>query len=63
VALQQYGTTLANVDWLHGTAESLLTVTNCFIVLGARKALRQARANNAQLADAVRVRNKEETRV
>ena len=26
-----YGTSLANVDWLHGTAESLLTVTNLLI--------------------------------
>jgi Protein of unknown function (DUF3593) len=27
-----YGTTLANVDWLHGGAESLLTLANIFIV-------------------------------
>lgn len=26
-----YGTSLANVDWLHGAAESLLTVTNLFV--------------------------------
>ncbi len=26
-----YGTSLANVDWLHGSAESLLTVTNLLI--------------------------------
>lgn len=30
-AKAHYGTSLANVDWLHGTAESLLTVTNLFI--------------------------------
>ncbi|KAH7280354.1 hypothetical protein KP509_37G063300 [Ceratopteris richardii] len=36
-----YGTSLANVDWLHGSAESLLTLTNLFIVLGLRKALRE----------------------
>jgi hypothetical protein len=30
-AKQVYGTSLANVDWLHGTAESLLTVTNLLI--------------------------------
>ncbi|KAL2635221.1 hypothetical protein R1flu_006700 [Riccia fluitans] len=35
-----YGTSLANVDWLHGGAESLLTLTNLFIVLGLRSALR-----------------------
>lgn len=28
-----YGTSLANVDWIHGSAESLLTVTN--LLLGA----------------------------
>ena len=27
-----YGETLANVDWLHGGAEALLTVTNVLIV-------------------------------
>lgn len=26
-----YGTILANVDWLHGSAESFLTLTNLFI--------------------------------
>jgi hypothetical protein len=26
-----YGTALANVDWLHGSAESLLTITNLLI--------------------------------
>ncbi|KAJ1689638.1 hypothetical protein LUZ63_013793 [Rhynchospora breviuscula] len=36
-----YGTSLSNVDWLHGSAESLLTLTNLFIVLGLRKALRK----------------------
>ncbi|PRQ17456.1 hypothetical protein RchiOBHm_Chr7g0195201 [Rosa chinensis] len=40
-----YGTSLANVDWLHGGAESLLTLTNIFIVLGLREALRKAKAN------------------
>ncbi len=30
-AKQAYGTTLANVDWLHGSAESLLTVTNLLV--------------------------------
>ncbi|CAI0408654.1 unnamed protein product [Linum tenue] len=37
----QYGTSLSNVDWLHGGAESLLTLTNIFIVLGLRQALRK----------------------
>lgn len=39
-AKQHYDTSLANVDWLHGSAESLLTVTNTLIVLGLRGALR-----------------------
>lgn len=38
-----YGTSLSNVDCLHGGAESLLTLTNIFIVLGLRQALRKAR--------------------
>ncbi|RDX82300.1 hypothetical protein CR513_36924, partial [Mucuna pruriens] len=38
-----YGTSLSNVDWLHGGAESLLTLTNLFIVLGLREGLRKAR--------------------
>jgi hypothetical protein len=38
-AKQHFGTSLANVDWLHGLAESLLTVTNILIVLGFRRAL------------------------
>jgi len=36
-----YGTSLSNVDWLHGSAESLRTLTNLFIVLGLRGALRK----------------------
>lgn len=34
-----YGLSLANVDWLHGGAEALLTVTNVLIVLGFREAM------------------------
>ncbi|CAN0840997.1 hypothetical protein LINGRAHAP2_LOCUS3046, partial [Linum grandiflorum] len=37
----QYGTSLSNVDWLHGGVESLLTLTNLFIVLGLRQGLRK----------------------
>eukprot|EP00897_Mesotaenium_endlicherianum_P005367 jgi/Mesen1/4859/ME000244S04043 len=39
-----YGTSLSNVDYLHGSAESLLTVTNLLIVLGLRKALKKQEA-------------------
>jgi len=43
-AKSAYGTALANVDWLHGGAESLLTITNLLIVLGLRQALASAQA-------------------
>jgi Protein of unknown function (DUF3593) len=33
-----YGTTLANVDWLHGSAESFLTMTNILVVMGFKLA-------------------------
>ena len=36
------GAALADVDAVHGTAESLLTVTNLLIVLGLRRGLREA---------------------
>lgn len=35
-----YGDILANIDWLHGSAEFLLTLTNLFIVLGFREAFK-----------------------
>lgn len=40
-AKKVYGLSLANVDWLHGGAESLLTITNIIIVLGLRQKLEQ----------------------
>lgn len=30
----QYGAELANVDWLHGSAESFLSVSNVLVVMG-----------------------------
>jgi len=36
-----YGKSLANVDWLHGAAESFLTIVNIMVVLGFRQALSQ----------------------
>ncbi|CAM8950511.1 unnamed protein product [Rhodiola kirilowii] len=41
-----YGTSLSNVDWLHGGAEFLLTLTNLFIVLGLRGALKKVKNEN-----------------
>jgi heme A synthase len=34
-----YGAELANVDWLHGSAEFFLTLSNILVVLGFRQAL------------------------
>lgn len=36
-AKKVYHTTLANVDYLHGTAEFMLTLTNLFVVLGLQQ--------------------------
>ncbi|MBD2326364.1 DUF3593 domain-containing protein [Alkalinema sp. FACHB-956] len=41
-----YGKELANVDWLHGSAESFLTLSNIFVVLGFQQALRKAKTAN-----------------
>ena len=38
-AKKVYHTTLANVDYLHGSAEFLLTLTNLFIVIGLKNAI------------------------
>ncbi len=39
-----YGEQLANVDWLHGSAESFLTLSNILVVLGFRQAIVAHRA-------------------
>ncbi|NEP01946.1 MAG: DUF3593 domain-containing protein [Symploca sp. SIO2E9] len=38
-SLQVYNESLANVDWLHGSAEFFLTVSNILVVLGFRQAI------------------------
>ncbi|AFY72943.1 Protein of unknown function (DUF3593) [Synechococcus sp. PCC 7502] len=38
-----YGTSLANVDWLHGGAESFLTITNILLVIGLKSSLDQVK--------------------
>ncbi|KAA8520935.1 hypothetical protein F0562_011608 [Nyssa sinensis] len=56
-----YGTSLSNVDWLHGGAESLLTLTNLFIVMGLRDALRKPRdekEDTSSVADTVKEEKK-----
>jgi len=35
-----YHTTLANVDYLHGSAEFMLTLTNLFVVLGLQQKIK-----------------------
>jgi hypothetical protein len=45
-AKKVYNTTLANVDWLHGGAESMLTLTNLFLVVGLRQAIREVEGRN-----------------
>lgn len=37
-----YNTSLANVDWLHGSAESFLTVSNSLVALGFWQAMQQS---------------------
>ncbi|XAR55124.1 hypothetical protein NMG60_11030526 [Bertholletia excelsa] len=49
----RYGTSLSNVDWLHGGAESLLTLTNLFIVMGLREALRRTRDEKENASNVV----------
>ena len=36
-----YNEPLANVDWLHGSAELFLTISNILVVLGFRQAIIQ----------------------
>ncbi|MGC1524836.1 MAG: DUF3593 domain-containing protein [Phormidesmis sp.] len=49
-AKQAYGKELANVDWLHGSAELFLTLSNILVVLGFRQAARKLRADEATAA-------------
>jgi len=43
-ALRVYGTSLANVDVLHGGAESFLTLANILVVLGFKSAIDRLKA-------------------
>eukprot|EP00440_Ansanella_granifera_P028826 gb/GFBE01031309.1/.p1 GENE.gb/GFBE01031309.1/~~gb/GFBE01031309.1/.p1 ORF type:complete len:492 (+),score=88.27 gb/GFBE01031309.1/:1-1476(+) len=53
ISKSSYGLILADSDWLHGSAESLLTCTNIMIVLGFRGAL----LGDKDMADNSVVRN------
>ena len=45
-AQKVYGLELANVDWLHGSAEFFLTLSNIFVVLGFRNAVQKLKKTN-----------------
>jgi len=38
-AKQAYGDSLANVDWLHGSAELFLTLSNLLVAIGFKQAV------------------------
>lgn len=38
-----YNEALANIDWLHGSAEVFLTLSNILVVLGFRQAVLESR--------------------
>lgn len=42
-----YGESLANVDWLHGSAEAFLTLSNILVVLGFRQAVIEKKIDKA----------------
>ena len=48
LAKRQYGDILANVDLLHGTSESLLSVSNFLLALGLARAVARAEGHNAE---------------
>ncbi|MGB3787109.1 MAG: DUF3593 domain-containing protein [Phormidesmis sp.] len=55
-AKRAYGLELANVDWLHGSAEFFLTLSNILVVLGFRQAtieLRQGRSSPSVIRSSV----------
>jgi len=47
-AQSHYGTSLANVDWLHGSAEVFLSLSNILVVLGFRQAIIKLKENNPE---------------
>jgi hypothetical protein len=53
-----YRDELANIDWLHGSAESFLTIANILVVMGFTKAIRDAAKEKDELP-AVTLRERE----
>ncbi|AFY39829.1 hypothetical protein Lepto7376_3649 [[Leptolyngbya] sp. PCC 7376] len=50
-AKNQYGAELANIDWLHGSAESFLTLSNVMVVLGFSGAIAKLKASQSEQSD------------
>lgn len=46
-----YGAELANVDWLHGSAESFLTLSNVVVVWGFSQAIDSAQVSTAIISE------------
>ncbi len=55
-AQQVYGAELANVDWLHGSAEFFLTLSNILVVLGFRQAIQKLKGKKSAEAHSSRSR-------
>ncbi|HEY9887493.1 MAG TPA: DUF3593 domain-containing protein [Candidatus Obscuribacterales bacterium] len=47
-AQRVYGAELANVDWLHGSAELFLSISNILVVLGFRQAILRLRQERGE---------------
>ncbi|MGD1849193.1 MAG: DUF3593 domain-containing protein [Cyanophyceae cyanobacterium] len=45
-AEMHYGKSLSNVDWLHGSAESFLTLSNILVVLGFHGAISRLKGDS-----------------
>lgn len=58
-AKQVYHDILANIDWLHGSAESFLTITNLIIVLGFRQGLNSMKKEHSESSTQVSEREKD----
>ncbi|NJK65929.1 MAG: DUF3593 domain-containing protein [Microcoleus sp. CSU_2_2] len=43
-----FNESLANIDWLHGAAESFLTISNILLVLGFREAVIKAKESSPE---------------
>lgn len=58
-----YHDILANIDWLHGSAESLLTITNLLIVIGFRQAISQLQQPSSDADDEIATPSKQKQQI